>query len=90
MIVQLADNRDYSIAKFISCEHALSSCQSSLSFIFSFSYIDNHRMLKKTTKITVKYYHPCFDISFCLLRYMLKFDPKLNLKLDHHTYTENR
>ena len=44
MIVQLyvADNRDYSIAKFIACEHALSSCQSSSSFIFNFLYIDNH------------------------------------------------
>ena len=26
----------------LACEHALSSCQSSFSFIFSLSYIDNH------------------------------------------------
>ena len=42
MIVQLADNRDYSIVKFIACEHALNSCQSSSSFIFNFLCIDNH------------------------------------------------
>ena len=44
MMVQLADNRDYSVAKFIACEHALtcSSCQSSSSFIFNFLCIDNH------------------------------------------------
>ena len=38
MIVQLADNRNYSVAKFIACEHALSSSQLSSSFIFNFLY----------------------------------------------------
>ena len=30
------------IMKVIACEHALSSCQSSFSFIFNFFYIHNH------------------------------------------------
>ena len=42
MMVQSADNRDYSIAKFIAYERAIGSCRSSSSFIFNFLYIDNH------------------------------------------------
>ena len=91
MMVQLADNMDYSIAKFIACEHAFSSCQLSSSFIFNFLYIDNHWMLKKTTKHNSQVLPPLFWYFFLSSQVHVKIDPKLNLKLDpHHTYTENR
>ena len=76
MIVQLADNRNYSIAKFIACEHALSSSQSSSSFIFNFLYIDNHWILKKKTKNNSQVLPPLFWYFFLSSQVHVKIWPK--------------